>query len=303
MKETILSFLQGIRDFSEGVILYEQYGNNNVLKFRLRTWGQTEQSYAILIEELRKIADISVEELERLPRKAYSAVRKKTENNNLPSDMKEDLEDLKETIDSKEVEIEDLEDELQEKESRIAELEDELQEKEDSIAELEEKLRERKKRDVPEEITNAIRFRDKYPFLREATCPDELKILVSDMFTAHDKYREAHHKLADTPADVFNEETFELARTAVENYVDNREMWAELDHYSNTGQVLGTSRFMKGYKERKEVEDMDNLQLTKQLMNARSNLSKARKKNTPQLIERWESRIKLLTIEYNKRGL
>ncbi|MDO4779816.1 MAG: hypothetical protein Q3992_02185, partial [Bacteroides sp.] len=97
--------------------------------------------------------------------------------------------------------------------------------------------------------------------------------------------------------------TFALAKTAVENYVDNREMWAELDHYSKTGKVLGTSRFMKGYQERKEVEDMDNLQLTKQLMNARSNLSKARKKSIPQLIERWESRIKLLTRESNKRGL
>lgn len=303
MKETILSYLEGIREFSEGVLLYEQYGNNNVLKLRLRTWGYTEQSYAILIEELRKIADISVEELERLPRKAFSSVRKKIENNNLPSDIKEEVEELKEAIDSKEVEIEDLEDELQEKDNRIAELEDELQEKEDNIAELEQQLLERKERDVPEEITNAIMFRDKYPFLREDTCPDELKVLVSDMFTSYDKYREAHKKLADTPADVFNEDTFELARTAVENYVDNREMWAELDHYSKTGQVLGTSRFMQGYKERKEVENMDNLQLNKQLMNARSNLSKARKKKIPQLIEKWENRIKLLTRESNKRGI
>ncbi|MDO4779815.1 MAG: hypothetical protein Q3992_02180, partial [Bacteroides sp.] len=204
MKETILSYLEGIREFSEGVILYEQYGNNNVLKFRLRSWGYTEQSYAILIEELRKIADISVDELERLPRKAYSVAKTPKSVNSSNTPTEQDLEDLKETIDSKEVEIEDLEDKLQEKDNRIEELEDELQEKEDNIAELEQQLLERKERDVPEEVTNAIRFRDKYPFLREATCPDELKILVSDMFTAHDKYRTAHKKLADTPADVFN---------------------------------------------------------------------------------------------------
>ena len=37
-------------------------------------------------------------------------------------------------------------------------------------------------------VENVIRFRDRFPFLNSPDCPDVLKILVADMFTAYDLY-------------------------------------------------------------------------------------------------------------------
>ena len=40
--------------------------------------------------------------------------------------------------------------------------------------------------EAPETVRKAIRFREEFPFLRQPDCPDELKVLVADMFSAYD---------------------------------------------------------------------------------------------------------------------
>ena len=79
-----------------------------------------------------------------------------------------------------------------------------MDENADRVEELEEELEEAEKRykAAPETVTKMIRFREKFTFLNSPDCPDILKILVSDMFTAYGKYKEAFARLEVTPDDV-----------------------------------------------------------------------------------------------------
>lgn len=56
------------------------------------------------------------------------------------------------------------------------------------------------------------------------------------MLTAHDAYKHAHESL-------FTAKTFEAihshSRDAVENYLENRRIWDELNYYKQHGAVLG----------------------------------------------------------------
>lgn len=80
------------------------------------------------------------------------------------------------------------------------------------------------------------KFRDQYPFLRNATCPAELKILAADKLTAWETYTRAHAALFDcmTP-----EECYKTARTVLDNYLENRRIFEELDYYQKHHKVLG----------------------------------------------------------------
>ena len=46
-------------------------------------------------------------------------------------------------------------------------------------------------------VENVIRFRDRFPFLNSPDCPDVLKILVADMFTAYDLYLKTFRELGN----------------------------------------------------------------------------------------------------------
>ena len=55
MKEQIISYLEGPRDYSQGVALYDQFGPNRMLKAKFRQIGEC---------EMRKI-EIEVENLDQ----------------------------------------------------------------------------------------------------------------------------------------------------------------------------------------------------------------------------------------------
>lgn len=56
------------------------------------------------------------------------------------------------------------------------------------------------------------------------------------MITAHSDYVQSHQ-------DLFTASTFEeierASRSTVESYLENRRIWDELNHFKNTGQILG----------------------------------------------------------------
>ena len=62
MKQEIITYLAGPRNFIQGVELYEKYGINRMLKKSFRRQGETETMKAILLEELRKLAGLSERE-------------------------------------------------------------------------------------------------------------------------------------------------------------------------------------------------------------------------------------------------
>lgn len=166
---------------------------------------------------------------------------------------------------------------------------------------------------APEVVNKMIRFREKYPFLREDTCPDVLKVLVSDMFTAYGKYKEAYAALQELPdvADVAEAAT--LAERVVENYLSNREIWDELDYYREHGQILGKCAKLRALEKAKEFENVSDVELMKMLQSARTNVSKNKAKvenlksseedstEAESLLEKWISRKSTIEKEIEKR--
>ena len=71
MKEQIISYLQGPRNFAEGVALYEIFGVNRMLKAKFRQIGECEMTKGSLFEELRKLAGLSEMDFASMRRTAY----------------------------------------------------------------------------------------------------------------------------------------------------------------------------------------------------------------------------------------
>ena len=183
------------------------------------------------------------------------------------------------------------------------------------VKELEEELNQAEKRykAAPETVTKMIRFREKFTFLNSPDCPDILKILVSDMFTAYGKYKEAFARLEATPDDVSSLSTAQEAQAVVENFIANREMWDELEYYRENGKILGKCEKVKSLSVRKGVENLSDIDIQKALNNARANLSKnkakleqagddeKKKASALALIQKWETTQKAIEEEIEAR--
>jgi len=91
-------------------------------------------------------------------------------------------------------------------------------------------------KEVPIEVKKTIKLREQFPFLREKDCPDMLKLLVNEMITAYEKYKAGRPQLF---ASLTAEEEGLLSRDIVDNFIENKQAFAELEHYNNTGQILG----------------------------------------------------------------
>lgn len=313
MKKEIISYLEGIRNFNEGVILYDKYGYNRMLKAQFRRIGETEETKGMLFEELRKLAGMSEKEFKNIRRRANS-IRPVERKDMVPVKDPFELRILK-IAKVFGVSIDDLvsEDfyekvlEVDENKERVEELEAKLDEVKDELEDVRSKYKE-----APETVRKTIKFREQFPFLNNPDCPNELKILVSDMFTAYDQYKNAHAELVAAPDDLVNEELFRTVKTVVENYLDNREMWEELEYYKEHGTVLGKAAIFQELIEKKDLKAVPSLELTKKLTNAKANISKARKgvdtadddeKKTKELrkLEKWTKTHDLIQAEIDSR--
>ena len=120
-------------------------------------------------------------------------------------------------------------------------------------------------------VENVIRFRDRFPFLNSPDCPDVLKILVADMFTAYDLYLKTFRELGELPDDVELEQAFAIAKTTVENYLEDR---------------------IAVYLASDELSNKSDLEVMNIRKNAASNVSKWKKKL--ETVEGEEERAKAL---------
>ncbi len=127
-------------------------------------------------------------------------------------------------------------------------------------------------------VEKVIRFRERFPFLNQPDCPDVLKVLVSDMFTAHDIYVKSYRELTDMPDDTGAEIALSIAKTTVENLLKNQQMWAELEYYRDKGELKGEHPMIAAYLESKALLSKSDLEVEKLRTNASSNVSKWKKK-------------------------
>lgn len=115
--------------------------------------------------------------------------------------------------------------------------------------------------------TNRRRFRDDFPFLRDPDCPAELKILATDKITAHERYIRAHDRLFDCTS---LDDCYRTARETIENFQENRAIFAELDYYREHRTVLGKHRIFEHVQQLRALEKMGIVELIAEQRRLRS---------------------------------
>lgn len=137
-----------------------------------------------------------------------------------------------------------------------------------------------------------VRIREEFPFLSSPNCPDDLKILVADMITAYENYISSHQELFDVKDE---KEAFEVADKLIENYLDNRSIWDELNHYKATGKILGKHKHFAAMKRKDELMKKsvpELIKLKEQLeMNIWRNKKKLDEDPKPHLLKQRQDRI------------
>lgn len=305
-RKIIIGYLSGPRDFPEGATIYQKYGQNLRLK-RLFVIDDTSTTREILIEELRKLAGLSEIELARLPRRA--ARHPKAKAPTVPQTvMKDDEVALTDLADSFGVSVDELVS-MDFQERVLA-----MDENADRVEELEHELEDARSRyaETPEPVRRMIRFRERFPFLNSPDCPDVLKILVSDMFTAYGNYKSAHARL-QTLRDDDSAAAVADCETVVTEYLKNREIWEELDYYRDNGAILGKAAKFAEMERAENYAGLSEIDLMKKLQSASVNESKHRKAvNTARekgevneraeaALIRWTATKKLLQEEVARR--
>jgi hypothetical protein len=117
-------------------------------------------------------------------------------------------------------------------------------------------------------MTKRVRLRDEFPFLGRADCPEILSVLVNKMLTAHDTYRKNREKLFDID---FNnlDECYTSGRAVLDPYIQNRDIWAELNYYKIHGKLLGG---MPEFAEINLLKKFDEMTTVKLSIELRSNV-------------------------------
>lgn len=310
MKEEIIKFFETDRSFNGAIALYSKHGRNANFLRSVNIKGDTPKNKENLLYELFKLIGLSGIEYNKLlnvPLKSKEQadlestaalelklaneaealkikVRKEAENFVLEADFNSiDIDQDKAFSLAQTLELQ-LEDEDPETVLLALEIFKNEYEAANTVKALLAK--------APEEFAKSVKLRQEFPFLNESTCPDELKILVADMLTAHHNYMEAHPKLALAEN---AEEINTLAETVVENYLENRSIWEELKHYKEKGEILGEHSKLKELAFRKELESMSTPELIKLKDSLYNKITRTKKQitddNKPHLVEERTARV------------
>lgn len=312
-KKEITAYLCGPRDYSEGVRLYDRYGINLRLK-RQFALDDNSSTREILLDELRKLAGLTEIEFDRLPRKAVchnttsAQLNGKTVKTVIIDDPKDDEAVLMELADSFGVTVEELvSPDFQERVASMEEYENKIDELTDELEEARSKYAE-----APEPMRKMIRFREKYPFLNSPDCPDILKVLVADMFTAYGEYKDAHARLQEMGDEDSTAAAAECEKVVTE-YLKNREIWEELDYYRENGTILGKAAKFREAQAAEDLTALSDVELISKLQSAGVQESKNKKKvadakakgeeneKAAAALEYWSTYKKALKAEADRR--
>lgn len=138
-------------------------------------------------------------------------------------------------------------------------------------------------KDVNDQAKQGFRLEGQFPFLREKDCPNEFKILVNDAITAFHNYKEAHEELfanlcAVTEPKLSEEQVYEIAVQLIEDFELNQEIYAELEHYAKTKEILGEHEIFSALKLEREVAGMTPAKMASFISGFNSAKSKVNKK-------------------------
>lgn len=166
--------------------------------------------------------------------------------------------------------------------------------------------------EAQETVRKMMRFREQYPFLDSPDCPDVLKILVADMFTAYGNYKAAHARL-QALGDADAATAAADCETVVNEYLKNREIRDELEYYRENGTILGKAARLREAAAAEDLSNISDVDLIGQLRSAGVQESKAKKAveearskglsndKAEAALEKWGNRKKTLKAELDRR--
>jgi len=104
-----------------------------------------------------------------------------------------------------------------------------------------------------------VKLREDFPFLKKVSCPTSLKALVADKITAYHKYTKAHAQLFEATTE---KEQLVAVSTLVNNYIENREIFDELNHYKKFNKILGKHKSFIRFKRERQLHMLSTLKLS-----------------------------------------
>lgn len=112
--------------------------------------------------------------------------------------------------------------------------------------------------DAKQEAKEGLKLREEFPFLGKKDCPDKFKVLVADKLTAFENVLEAREDLLkNSKGETLSEaEVVERCKTAVTDLKLNQEIYDELNHYKETGEILGKHPIFTEEKLQEQVNAM-----------------------------------------------
>lgn len=262
MNQEIINYFKTDRSFDTGVKLYYKYGLSKSFKIILNRQGPSTYNEDLLHEELRKVASLTDQQLKSiLAVPVRKAVMKKAV---APQKKKKyTVEEL--FADFKNIDIDKLNyyDALELAAKLNITFSRAMPAKDDVFGALKNEQTPppvEKISDIPAQIKKTIRLREEFPFLKTQECPNELKILVADMLTSYENYKTDHEKLFEAATE---EEIQELSKSVVENYIENKLIWKELNYYKEHGKVIGEHQIFSWMQRLEQIRSMNNSELIK----------------------------------------
>lgn len=141
------------------------------------------------------------------------------------------------------------------------------------------------------------KVRTEYPFLADPTCPPELKLLISDKITAYRNCADAYAKLSESTTP---EQQLSVVSKLVTNFIENHDIYRELQHYKQHGKTLGEHPIFAQYQRIRDLRNHNTMQLFKKKKNLEHaiwrNESKIQKENRPDLLPGRQAKIKELKM-------
>lgn len=141
-------------------------------------------------------------------------------------------------------------------------------------------------------------FRNEWSFLKEPSCPPELKILAADKITAYHNYVAGHEELFACET---LEECFFTAKKVIENYRQNRKILSEFTYYKQHHSCLGKHPIFASLKRISSLRKMSIVALLKKQKNLQGAIWRIRseisKGNKPHLLDEREARLKAKEME------
>lgn len=154
----------------------------------------------------------------------------------------------------------------------------------------------------------AVKLFDRFPFLSADSCPQVFKTLVGELGATYRKYKEAHTHLFDN---LTVKERLEAAKAVVTPFKENKDIWAELEHYQSKGECLGKHPLVADFLRKEEIKAMNGEQLAKLQNNLITNINRNKKAldglegkkadAKAQLINTQEEELRFVEVELKAR--